>query len=132
MPTESQIQCAFVEYVDTKYPHLKGHLIKITNEGKRSLAYGERMKREGLRRGVSDLFFAVPNKGLGGFWIEVKAPDEEPTLEQNSFLLRMQDIGYAAGWYDNLDDMINYFERYIEGMDDDQGRNGKDSQDTGS
>ena len=112
-PTESQIQCAFVEYVDTKHPALGGFLLKITNEGNRSIAQGAKMKREGLRRGASDLFFAVPTKRHHGFWIEVKAPGKKPTNEQNSFLLRMQEIGYAAGWYDNLDDIINDFEWYM-------------------
>ena len=132
-PTESQIQCAFVEYVERKYPFLSESLIKITNEGKRSLALGAKMKREGLRKGAADLFFSRPsvfNSPRGevwhGLWCEVKKPGERPTKEQLRFLALQDSNNYFSFWSDNLDDIISNFEWYIDGINNDSGRDRKD------
>lgn len=127
-PTESQIQAAFVEYVKVKHPLLGRSIIKITNEGKRSERQGKKMKDEGLLPGAADFFFSRASlfknyRGTvwHGFWCEVKAPGRKPTKLQLQFLAEQTENNYFAFWSDDLDDIIDKFEIYIEGMEYEQG-----------
>ena len=66
------------------------------------------MKAEGMKAGVSDLFFSFPCNGMHGLWIEMKAPKTatskagKPTQAQLDWLHRKASQGYAAelcyGW----------------------------------
>ena len=50
-------------------------LIAIPNGGKRNAGEAARMKKQGVKAGVSDLFLALPAKRFHGLWIEMKAPE---------------------------------------------------------
>lgn len=118
-PSESQIQRGFVEWVQWKHPNLSDYLIKIPNEGKRSASYATKMKKEGLRSGVPDIFFAKPSERPGtqslfhGLWLEIKAPKRKPSPQQVIYIALLNDAGYLAVWFDNLDDIIWCFEDYV-------------------
>lgn len=83
-------------------------LIAIPNGGKRKLKEASRMKAQGVKAGVSDLFLALPANGACGLWIELKAPKTattkagKPSQSQIDWLERMSQVGYAArlcyGW----------------------------------
>lgn len=83
-------------------------LIAIPNGGKRKLKEAARMKAQGVKAGVSDLFLALPANGACGLWIELKAPATKtskagkPSQSQIDWLERMSQVGYAArlcyGW----------------------------------
>lgn len=83
-------------------------LIAIPNGGKRNFNEAARMKGQGVKAGVSDLFLALPANGACGLWIELKAPATKttkagkPTPLQVEWLERMSQVGYAArlcfGW----------------------------------
>lgn len=83
-------------------------LIAIPNGGKRNASEAARMKKQGVKAGVSDLFLALPAKQFHGLWIEMKAPKTntspagKPTQVQLDWLDRMAAAGYAAqlcfGW----------------------------------
>jgi hypothetical protein len=134
-PTEHQIQSAivswasnvFVDHPNGRKVLLRPYLIKITNEGKRSLSQGKKMKDEGLTKGASDLFLAFPvyrsvnagcsccydNEEFYGLWYEVKAPGKKPTKIQFEFLSVMKDLGYCTGWGDSVDKAIKDFKDYL-------------------
>ena len=131
-PTEHQIQCAIVEWSNNVFfDHplggkclLRPHVIKITNEGKRSWAQGKKMKSEGLTKGVSDLLVAVPtykqsmvspsmNMEKAGFWLELKAPGKKPTESQIEFICAMRGVGYHADWKDSVDGGIQALKDYL-------------------
>jgi len=62
-PTESQIQCAIVEWanntnINNLYGKIGDYLFAIPNGGKRSITEAVRLKMEGVKAGVSDLFLA--------------------------------------------------------------------------
>lgn len=62
------------------------------NDGKRSFASAARLKKMGMRRGVSDIC-ALHN---GKFYaLELKAENGRPTVEQLKFL---SDVGEAGGY----------------------------------
>jgi hypothetical protein len=117
-PTEYQIQCAFVEYVEKKYPHYRQLLIHIPNEGKRSWREGKRQKKLGLTRGVPDLFFAMPvingeMQHYCGLWIEIKTGAGRIRTEQKVFIANMLARGYQAKIVRSVDEAIAVFEEYI-------------------
>ena len=125
-PTEHQIQVAIVEWA---YLHeipfnglkLRDLLIKIPNEGKRSQFIGNKMKKEGLRKGVSDLFLAFPtlvkyNKKLHkfcGLWIEVKSLHGVISKEQKLWAEIMMLVGYRVVLVRTVDEGIQAIKDYL-------------------
>ena len=114
--TEDQIHMAFVEYVEVRYPDLADCLMHIPNEGKRSPAQGVKQKKMGLRKGVADLFFAVPSSQFGGLWIEIKTSGGRVMKEQEAFIKRMLKQGYSAAVVRSIDEAIDVFEYYMRGV----------------
>ena len=84
------------------------YLIAIPNGGKRNVKEAGRLKAQGVKAGVSDLFLALPANGFCGLWVELKAPRTatskagKPSQAQLDWLDRMAQVGYAAqlcyGW----------------------------------
>ena len=72
--TESQLQIQIFEWAQLmtgKYPELY-LLYHIPNEGKRSIYYGAKLKREGLKSGVPDICLPIPKGQYCGLYIELK------------------------------------------------------------
>ncbi len=99
-----------------KYCDLMGiHAVHIPNEGKRSAAYGARMKRMGLRKGFPDLFFPIPMGGFHGLFIEMKAVGEKPTAEQRKWIAKLNAWGYRACVCVGADEAICEIRNYLSG-----------------
>jgi hypothetical protein len=86
----------------TRYPDLK-NLFAIPNGEKRHPAVANRLKLEGVKSGVPDLFLAAMRSIYGGIWIEMKAPSERPKTErsrgglsdaQGDWRIRLLEAGY--------------------------------------
>jgi len=83
-------------------------LIANANGGKRNVREAARLKAQGVKAGVSDLFLALPANGMCGLWIELKAPATatskagKPSQAQIEWLEGMSQVGYGArlcyGW----------------------------------
>lgn len=105
VPTEGEEQEALFEWAETmeyKYPELRA-LYHITNEGKRSKATGAKLKREGLREGVSDNCLPVKRGQYGSLYIELKRrKGSRVSDEQRDWIDLMWELGNAAyicyGW----------------------------------
>jgi len=116
-PTESQIQCAIVEWAN----HIKifdnfkisNFLLKNCNEGRRSWIDGKIKKKEGLKKGVSDLFLAFPKKNYHGLWIEVKKHNGKMTKEQIQWFNFMNLVGYETQLVDGVDSGIKAIKDYL-------------------
>ena len=88
----------------------------MPNGGKRNVREAARMKRMGVRAGVSDYFLPVPRGGYHGLWVELK-PDVKgyyPSVseEQRKWRDKMREQGYAAyiikGWEFAICVMLDY------------------------
>lgn len=101
-PTEHQIQAAIVEWARMEKfqnPHnkeliiyLKDYLIAIPNGGNRSITEAIRLRKEGVKAGVSDLFLALPwdnGEFYCGLWIEVKSKNGKLSKAQREWLQKM-------------------------------------------
>lgn len=109
IPSENQEQKALVKWIRMQRPY-GDLLIKLNNEGKRSVNQGFHLKLMGMLPGASDLFLAYPTSVYHGLWLEVKQnrryrPSEmaKPSwIAQQVFLERMISVGFAGhfcyGW----------------------------------
>jgi hypothetical protein len=81
------------------HPLIKKHLIAIPNGGTRDKISAKLLQSQGVKAGVSDLFFAYPCKGYAGLWIELKRPAaNESSLsdDQKDWLRTMIHAGYMG------------------------------------
>lgn len=105
------------------YPQL-ALLFAIPNGGLRSKITAAKLRAEGAKAGVSDLFLPVacgdrdvvedaiiPYHGL---WIEMKVHPNRPTREQVDWLIDMNGQGYATfiayGWEEAKDALVKYLD----------------------
>lgn len=112
---ESQEQQALVRWAQY-HPIPKNYLSANPNGGYRNPREAARLKLEGVRPGVSDLFLAYPTEQFHGLWIEMKRPKGHTsrlTSPQAAWLDRMKGVGYdthvAYGW----EDARYYLETYL-------------------
>lgn len=93
-----------VDWNDTSRTFAIGdYLLAVPNGGARHRAEGGKLKAQGVRAGVPDLFLAVPRAGSCGLWIELKRQrGGKTTPAQEQWIDRLTDAGYtvavAQGW----------------------------------
>jgi hypothetical protein len=96
--TESQEQIDLIQWCkrnQKKYPELK-NIFAIPNGGKRHIATASRMKLEGVKSGVPDLFLAVAKRGYNGLFIEMKkAKGGSVSKSQKEWKNLLEKAGYA-------------------------------------
>ena len=92
--SESDLQARCVAWFDRKYPGYTQLLFAIPNGGHRSKATAWRLKAEGVRRGVADLFLAIPIMGMAGMFIEMKFKKGKQSAEQLEFQKQVEGVGY--------------------------------------
>ena len=108
---ESQEQIALFDWIRLQ-PTLSAYAFSIPNESKRSPQLGYRLKRMGMRAGVSDLFIAIPREPYHGLFIEMKAGSNKATPTQLQFIKDMRKQGYEAevcwGAKSAIEAILNY------------------------
>lgn len=86
---------------EKKYPVLRW-MFAVPNGGQRSKAVAGKLKAEGVKSGVADIFLPTASKGFHGLFIELKAGRGKPTKNQIEFLNHAGTQGYMAvvchGW----------------------------------
>lgn len=88
-------------------------MFHIPNEGKRPCATGARMRKEGLKRGVPDIFLPVPKGEYHGLFIELKRLRGSKTSDdQKGWISALRRQGYQAhvceGWQEAADRIEEY------------------------
>lgn len=119
--SEDDICTAIVSW--SKYvTMMKDDLLHIANERKTSVQHHMKLKRMGVRKGVSDFFLPVPNVNYFGLWVEVKKSLKKDTLdnrakkittEQKTWINRMNAAGFIAVAAFGLDETKKVFETYL-------------------
>lgn len=89
-------------------------LFAIPNGGERNVIVASRLKAEGVRAGVPDLFLAVPRGEYSGLFIEMKKPKGGRVSDNQKHLLGiLGEQGYRAtvcnGWIEAKAAIENYF-----------------------
>lgn len=82
---------------------------------------GVKLKKMGVRKGVSDLFIPEPSDIYNGLWIELKrdkttsgSAKNYPDPDQREFLSLMHDRDYAVVVAWNLEEFIAYVNAYFK------------------
>lgn len=105
-PSEHSEQTALIEWwrMYARWKSLPECLLMaIPNGGRRDAVTGARLKAEGVRAGVPDLFLAVPTRQAHGLWIEMKRQHGGRISDaQKSSMAALEAQGYACtvckGW----------------------------------
>ncbi|MHC1788546.1 VRR-NUC domain-containing protein [Solidesulfovibrio sp.] len=96
--SEHEEQCIVIaraEALAPSVPALK-MLFAIPNGGHRAKKTAWELKREGVRKGVSDLFLSVSRGGHHGLYVEMKAQDGRTSDEQKEWIAAARAQGYRA------------------------------------
>lgn len=89
-------QVTLVSWFDRTYPQYSGRLFAVPNGGLRNKLVAMKLKTEGVRRGVPDLFLPVPSNGYHGLFIELKTENGRASAEQKEWLTFLDTMGYKA------------------------------------
>lgn len=118
---ESKLQQSCVKWFDYSYPALKMNLFAIPNEGSRSPANGARMKAQGRRAGVADMFLAVSNHYYpiikdtlcNGLFIEFKYGKGKQNDNQMAFQKAVVRENYRYEVVTDFDSFVNLINEYL-------------------
>ena len=114
---EHDLQCACVKWFSLQYPQYDRLLFAIPNGGHRDIRTAARLKAEGVKRGVADLFLSVPILGvipgtdIHGLYIEMKAGKNKLTKDQKEFMNQVEGFNY---WFSEVRN-IEFFIKVITG-----------------
>lgn len=95
MKPEQIEQCRLFDWIRSR-PDIEPFAMHIANERETSAIEGSLLKRMGVKRGVSDVFIAIPKGEYHGFWLELKAGKGKPTDFQKKFMATMTTQGYMS------------------------------------
>ena len=125
---ESQEQRALIQWAEwQRMPganeKVSDYLFAIPNGGKRNKIEAARLRKEGVKAGVSDLFLAHPSGSLHGLWIEMKRNRKDYSYEsladvavtdlQAMWLDRMERAGYQASVCYGAEQAITTIKSYL-------------------
>lgn len=117
--SEHEEQARLIEHCkkhEAKYPGLE-LLHAVPNGGHRHPAVAAKLKAEGVKAGVPDLFLPVPRGNAHGLYIELKAKGGKVSNSQRKMLAALARQGYACvvayGWEKAWVEI----EAYIKGND---------------
>ena len=96
-----------------KYPETE-FLFAIPNGGLRHKRTAVKLKREGVKAGVSDLFLPVPKGEFHGLWIEMKSKKGRPTKAQKKWLKDMKELGYQTAICYGAEEAIEVLKEYLK------------------
>lgn len=89
-------------------------LFAIPNGGERNIIVATRMKAEGVRSGVPDMFLAYPTPFAHGLFIELKKTKGGRVSDaQKSFIAELNSRGYKAVVCKGAEAAINEIKRYV-------------------
>lgn len=88
-------------------------LFAIPNGGRRDVVTGARLKAEGVRTGVPDMFLAFASNGFHGLFLELKAKGGRLSKEQKTFLEMANIAGYATAVPIGFIEAKDVIEKYL-------------------
>lgn len=115
--SEHDLQQAVIDECDRRALSnpLWGMIFAIPNGGHRNKATAGKLKAEGVRAGIPDLFLPVARKECHGLFLELKVGSNKATENQMRMIDRLKLQGYAAAVIWDLRMAINLIEWYLEG-----------------
>lgn len=91
-----------------------GMVFSIPNGGHRHPAVAAKLKAEGVRAGIPDLFVALPRHDYAGMFLELKFGKNKPTGEQWNWTRRLRDAGYFVDVAWDFETAMRLLTWYVE------------------
>ena len=116
MNAEAYEQAHIIEwtgYMLGRMPELR-LLFHIPNGGYRNEIEAANLKRQGVKRGVPDLFLPVARKGFHGLFIELKTKNGKVSEWQKQWLADRTEQGYQAVVCYGADEARKALEGYLK------------------
>lgn len=92
-------------------------MFAIPNGGHRHKAVARKMKAEGVKAGVPDIFLPVSRGGYGGLFVEMKYGRNKPSQKQLRWIDALAEQNFLAivcyGFEDAKEQIIDYLETRI-------------------
>ncbi|MDR2893011.1 MAG: VRR-NUC domain-containing protein [Deltaproteobacteria bacterium] len=101
------------KFNEEKYPELRT-AFAIPNGGHRFIAVAAKLKAEGVKAGIPDIFVPAPRGNSHGLFIELKAQGGTVTDKQFAMMAALSSQGYACivsyGWQNAWAEVEGYLE----------------------
>ena len=97
-----------------KYPCLE-FMYAIPNGGKRHINVAKKLKAEGVKAGVLDVFLPEPVGKYHGLYIEMKYGYNKMSDNQKNFAKMAQEKGYAVGLCYDWESAADLIQSYLNG-----------------
>lgn len=112
--SESLEQQTFIQWCNLNANRYEGLdlIFHIPNGGTRYKMEAVKLKREGVKAGVPDLFLPVPKNNFNGLFIEMKYGRNKPTGKQKEWIERLNSQGYKAVVCWSCDEAIEVVKGY--------------------
>jgi len=110
--SEAQEQIKIFNYA--KYNNKLRWLFAIPNGGSRDIREATRLKLQGVKAGVSDMFLPIPNSMFHGLFIELKVGANKTSQLQDEFIDYVRNNGYMAKVCYGADEAIRTIKSYLE------------------
>lgn len=102
-PTEHKLQVSLIDYLAyTAKPEI--FYFAIPNQGNRHIMNATKMKAEGVRSGVADLCFMLPEGRVG--WLEMKTSKGVLSDNQKAFRDRAMALGHHWALARSVDEAV--------------------------
>ena len=102
---------------ENRLPELK-NMFAVQNGGQRHKAVAAKLKAEGVKAGVPDIFLAFPkiyHSGafFAGLFIEMKAGKNRTTQSQKEWIVGLKNAGYMVAVCYGWEQAVQEIERYL-------------------
>lgn len=111
--TEQERVINYCRYNEMRYPELK-LIHHIPNGGRRDKKEAARLKAQGVKAGVPDLFLPVPRHGYYGLYIEMKYGGNKTTQNQRFWLEELKKQGFKTEVCYGADAAIEEINNYMD------------------
>jgi len=113
--SEHQIQknvFKWAKLMRVQYPALN-RMFAIPNGGERNKIVAAKLKAEGVKAGVPDIFLSVARRGKHGLYIEMKSAKGRVRPEQREWLSELADEGYQCNVCKSFDEAVTVIVDYL-------------------
>ena len=111
---EDDLQAGCIQWFDSQYNKYSPLLYHIPNGGKRNVREAARLKKQGVRAGIPDLFLAMANSKHYGLYIEMKALKGVLTDKQKYYIPILQGENYRVEVCRSLDEFMSVINEYVK------------------
>jgi hypothetical protein len=112
---EASIQEEFFKLAPMYFPDLPDKLLfAVPNGGSRNKAEAANLKRQGVKRGISDVILQIPRKGYAGLCLEFKTPEGRQSDEQKEYQRQTESAGNKYVIVRSVGQALQTVKEYLE------------------